>query len=171
MFKQKVSASRTLNISAKAPAITANPGPWFLLLEKEKSCVCVWDCVWIDAISYAFVCRYVCVCVYSTCQTHGYAHPTVNPLPKQGKTPTLSLRIVCSFNNVSCLQCTVVSLCREEIQLVGWWFCIWVHHGGGCSFDCLYCILFCCVVHVSGETCSIAESFHTKKNPTASDVS
>lgn len=118
--------------------------------ERVCVCVCVWDCVnriVCELMQFAVLLFVdVCVCVHSTCQTLGYAHPTMKALQKQGKTPTLSLRIVCSFNNVPCIQCTVVSQRREEIRLVGWWFCIWVYYGGGRSLYWLLCNLFCFVV-------------------------
>lgn len=97
-----------------------------------------------------FVCASHCMCVHSTCQTLCEAHPTMKALQKQGKTPTLSLRIVCSFNNVPCVQRTLVSHRREEIQLSGPWFCVWVHNGGGCLCIWLHCVLVCGVVLVIG---------------------
>ena len=89
-------------------------------LAGERECVCVLDCVWIGAVFCAFVCS-VCVCVcacvcVSVCIQHArhsaMLNPTMKALQKQGKTPTLSLRIVWSFNNVPCIQCTFVPRCR-----------------------------------------------------------
>lgn len=75
----------------------------------------------------------------STWQTQSCTHPTVKALQKQGNTPTLSLRIVCGFSDVLLLSCTVVSrAARNGYLLADVFFCISVHHGGGCSYMGVY---------------------------------
>lgn len=68
-----------------------------------------------ELLQFSLLLFVVCVCV-SVCIQHArhsaMLNSTMKALQNQGKTPTLSLRIVCSFNNVPCIQCTFVPRCR-----------------------------------------------------------
>ena len=97
---------------AKSLTITADPyGESVCVGDGVKRIVCVCVCV--------NTCDLLSFCLYVTCQTLCNAHPTMNTLQNQGRTPTASLRIVCRLSDVPYIQRTVVCQSRQEIKLVG----------------------------------------------------